>query len=435
MYQQRYALAKFGMESKDTKTSTGKGCEYYIKYFFMYASLIQLLIIVALVLFMVYDNAPKLAKERQERLEQDKTGLILQLKNVSTQNLFLKQLLNKTQMAHNKQNIKLNESKIILDQTNKSLNACRVENADNKKKLITLATAFDRTKDCIMTIKQKDQTCEGQKIGLIAEREKLRQEMNALRENKNTSDIILNKKVQSAESAREKCLERLINLRQEKDAVVRENSQCESKCSSMLDKFEQQIRTMANNFDAAIKGALSDNVLVGTNEELKIKMEKIKANCTPVSNELHQQVNSVLVKMKDTIKNSVADNAKLSTENINLQEKIKQCEKNRTATVEEMKRKMTDFELSKDKEVQNVLQEKMQLRKEKDELGKKVEEKQKQIFILNNAFEALNTSFIKCTKTMPAYPSSNNPAGTDWMANVLQIAQQMQEGQKGPGRF
>lgn len=435
MYQQRYALAKFGIESKDTKTSSGKGCEYYVKYFFMYASLIQLLIIIALVLFMIYDNAPRIAKERQDRLEQENHGLIFQVKNLSSENAVLNWSLNKSLTEQNKRMARLIENKVVLDKTNQSFNACKVENALLKQRVYTLATAFEKTRECVTAIKLKDHQCEGEKSTLIREREKIRLELNILSESKNRSDIELNKKVQTAETDRESCYLSLISARQEKEAVKRQNEVCENKCNSMLETITQQTMKMVDNFDKAVKEALTVNILFGTDPELKKQMDHIKANCTPISNDLRQQINSVLVKMKTEIQDTVTNNARLTTENSNLQVKIQECEKNRTATVNEMNRKMSDFELTKDREVQKQLQEKVQLRKEKDELNKKVEENIKQISLLSQTLHAVNTSYIICTKGKTSFTRPNISPGNDWIASIVELAQQVQDGQKVPGKF
>lgn len=50
-----YAMAKFGLETKEAMPR--RDCGFYMKYVFLFTSLIQFLIILGLVLFMVYGNA------------------------------------------------------------------------------------------------------------------------------------------------------------------------------------------------------------------------------------------------------------------------------------------------------------------------------------------------------------------------------------------
>lgn len=50
-----YTMAKFGLETKEAMPR--RDCGFYMKYVFLFTSLIQFLIILGLVLFMVYGNA------------------------------------------------------------------------------------------------------------------------------------------------------------------------------------------------------------------------------------------------------------------------------------------------------------------------------------------------------------------------------------------
>lgn len=50
-----YGMAKFGLESKQVMPK--RDCAFYMRYVFLFTSLIQFLIILGLVLFMVYGNA------------------------------------------------------------------------------------------------------------------------------------------------------------------------------------------------------------------------------------------------------------------------------------------------------------------------------------------------------------------------------------------
>lgn len=55
MEKSSYAMAKFGLEAKEAMPK--RDCGFYVKYIFLFTSLIQFLIILGLVLFMVYGNA------------------------------------------------------------------------------------------------------------------------------------------------------------------------------------------------------------------------------------------------------------------------------------------------------------------------------------------------------------------------------------------
>ncbi|KAM9329551.1 plasmalemma vesicle-associated protein [Gastrophryne carolinensis] len=72
-----YAMAKFGLESKDILRSKQKGCWHYTKYFFIFSSIIQFLIILGLVLFMLYGNAHVGTEHRLQSVENRYRNLTL----------------------------------------------------------------------------------------------------------------------------------------------------------------------------------------------------------------------------------------------------------------------------------------------------------------------------------------------------------------------
>uniref|UniRef100_A0A8C5QQU3 Uncharacterized protein n=1 Tax=Leptobrachium leishanense TaxID=445787 RepID=A0A8C5QQU3_9ANUR len=64
-----FAMAKFGLETKETTHTKTKSCSYYLKYVLLCISIIQFLIILGLVLFMVYGNAHASTEERLNTVE------------------------------------------------------------------------------------------------------------------------------------------------------------------------------------------------------------------------------------------------------------------------------------------------------------------------------------------------------------------------------
>ncbi|XP_060640889.2 plasmalemma vesicle-associated protein isoform X1 [Anolis sagrei] len=59
-----YTMAKLGLDARDPQEKTERDCGFYAKYFFLFLSLIQFLIILGLVLFMVY-GSPQAGNEKQ----------------------------------------------------------------------------------------------------------------------------------------------------------------------------------------------------------------------------------------------------------------------------------------------------------------------------------------------------------------------------------
>ncbi|NWT48371.1 PLVAP protein, partial [Chroicocephalus maculipennis] len=94
MEKSSFAMAKFGLEAKEAMPK--RDCGFYVKYIFLFTSLIQFLIILGLVLFMVYGNAQAGTDTHLRLLEaqmQDRYNKIITL---SGRNLNLTRTLNAT---------------------------------------------------------------------------------------------------------------------------------------------------------------------------------------------------------------------------------------------------------------------------------------------------------------------------------------------------
>ncbi|NXQ96746.1 PLVAP protein, partial [Sagittarius serpentarius] len=94
MEKSSYPMAKFGLEAKEAMPK--RDCGFYVKYIFLFTSLIQFLIILGLVLFMVYGNAQAGTDTHLRLLEaqlQDRYNKIITL---SGRNINLTRTLNAT---------------------------------------------------------------------------------------------------------------------------------------------------------------------------------------------------------------------------------------------------------------------------------------------------------------------------------------------------
>lgn len=94
MEKSSYGMAKFGVEAKEAMPK--RDCGFYVKYIFLFTSLIQFLIILGLVLFMVYGNAQAGTDTHLRLLEaqlQDRYNKIITL---SGRNMNLTRTLNAT---------------------------------------------------------------------------------------------------------------------------------------------------------------------------------------------------------------------------------------------------------------------------------------------------------------------------------------------------
>ncbi|NXX62930.1 PLVAP protein, partial [Scopus umbretta] len=94
MEKSSYAMAKFGLEAKERMPK--RDCGFYVKYIFLFTSLIQFLIILGLVLFMVYGNAQAGTDTHLRLLEEQLQDRYNKIITLSGRNINLTHTLNAT---------------------------------------------------------------------------------------------------------------------------------------------------------------------------------------------------------------------------------------------------------------------------------------------------------------------------------------------------
>ncbi|KAF1431665.1 Plasmalemma vesicle-associated protein, partial [Spheniscus magellanicus] len=94
MEKSSYAMSKFGLEAKETMPK--RDCGFYVKYIFLFTSLIQFLIILGLVLFMVYGNAQAGTDTHLRLLEEQLQDRYNKIITLSGRNINLTRTLNAT---------------------------------------------------------------------------------------------------------------------------------------------------------------------------------------------------------------------------------------------------------------------------------------------------------------------------------------------------
>ncbi|NXJ96442.1 PLVAP protein, partial [Corythaixoides concolor] len=94
MEKSSYAMAKFGLEAKEAMPK--RDCGFYMKYIFLFTSLIQFLIILGLVLFMVYGNAQAGTDTHLRLLEEQLQDRYAKIITLSGRNANLTRTLNAT---------------------------------------------------------------------------------------------------------------------------------------------------------------------------------------------------------------------------------------------------------------------------------------------------------------------------------------------------
>lgn len=118
-----YAMAKFGLESRDNLIPK-RDCGFYMKYIFLFTSVIQFLIILGLVLFMIYGNAHAGTDVHLRHLEEQVQELYSKMMLLNAKNKNLTQQLNATSKEKLGCSQLMTATQKELEKCNGSLQAC-----------------------------------------------------------------------------------------------------------------------------------------------------------------------------------------------------------------------------------------------------------------------------------------------------------------------
>ncbi|OCT59211.1 plasmalemma vesicle-associated protein isoform X2 [Xenopus laevis] len=290
-----YAMAKFGLESKDKLTSNQKSCWYYLKYFFLFASLIQFLIILGLVLFMIYGTTNEGIEARLESLE----------------SLYQKQIFEHRVLLnrYGQLNMKFNT-------TTKERDFGIVELQNTKAKMENL-TALNTLLNRL--IREKDKEYEI-KISIIIK--KFQGDLKTNEDDKKQLEMSLvacragcNRNHPDCPPIQEKC----ITLPNRRLCSAYEIEKFISTCISIDEKFNVEVQRLQRNFDLAIARNVPSTIV--TNYESRIQLDNILQSCKPLPTEVANYINASLA----NIKHNIITNIELMSGKAETEASLKRC--------------------------------------------------------------------------------------------------------------
>ncbi|NXX78889.1 PLVAP protein, partial [Urocolius indicus] len=203
MEKSSYTVAKFGLES--TEAMPKRDCGFYVKYIFLFTSLIQFLIILGLVLFMVYGNAQAGTDTHLRLLEEQLQDRYNKIITLSGRNLNLTRALNAT--LKEKQGLQA-----LVQKVQKELDKCNsTQGANPVPKDVMKAILYQKTTldDCHMTIHIINTSCSAEKALLRSQLDQSALAKKEQEENCRKAGATLSKATQEQES----CERELLNTR------------------------------------------------------------------------------------------------------------------------------------------------------------------------------------------------------------------------------
>ncbi|NXX32282.1 PLVAP protein, partial [Nicator chloris] len=229
MEKSSFAMAKFGLEHKEEMPK--RDCGFYVKYIFLFTSLIQFLIILGLVLFMVYGNAQAGTDTHLRLLEEQVQSHYRRIVTLGATNANLSRALNATLKDKDKlQGLALKVQR-ELEKCNSS------QAANNVPQLQDLVYQQMMLAKCHMTTTVINTTCSNDKMQLRQQLEQASSSKKSLEERGRQSQAELDKAIQE----RNRCQQDLESTRTEgeysKAELQLQRRECRSLQSNVSNKL------------------------------------------------------------------------------------------------------------------------------------------------------------------------------------------------------
>ncbi|XP_075031740.1 plasmalemma vesicle-associated protein [Calonectris borealis] len=346
MEKSSYAMAKFGLEAKEAMPK--RDCGFYVKYIFLFTSLIQFLIILGLVLFMVYGNAQAGTDTHLRLLEEQLQDRYNKIITLSGRNINLTRTLNAT--LKEKQGLQALAQKVQRDLD--KCNSTQAPNAIPKLQEMMKIIFYQKTKldECHMTISLINASCSADKALLRSQLDQTALAKKELEENCRKAGATLSKATQEQESCQRDLLTTRTVCESTKTNLELLKHECDSLRSDMSYSF-QRIKMLSPHSCSAVHDQLS--WLTQRTEGLFLWQQERETKY---------------------VGKSVCDGNLL------------QCRINCSGEKQELEKRLQDIE----KQVKGGQEEKKKLLVEKEQLSKELEEKSKAAAQAGHFREQLN---------------------------------------------
>uniref|UniRef100_A0A8C4UCX5 PLVAP protein n=1 Tax=Falco tinnunculus TaxID=100819 RepID=A0A8C4UCX5_FALTI len=280
MEKSSYPMAKFGVEAKEAMPK--RDCGFYVKYIFLFTSLIQFLIILGLVLFMVYGNAQGGTDTHLRLLEQQLQDRYNKIITLSGRNLNLTRTLNAT--LKEKQGLQVLTQKVQRD-----LDKCNSTQAPNSinTEIMKMIIFLQKTKldECQMNRSRIDANCSAERVLLQHQLDQKTLAKKEVEEKCRQVDAMLTKATQEQENCQWELLTTKAIYKPTKSNLELLKRECSSLKSDMNYIF-QRIKDMEWETNYMEKSFCDMNLV------------QCHTNCSKEKQELDKQLQKVEAQLK-----------------------------------------------------------------------------------------------------------------------------------------
>ncbi|XP_028672401.1 plasmalemma vesicle associated protein b [Erpetoichthys calabaricus] len=382
MYKGEYSGVKYGMDS----SSKSKDCGYYVKYFFVFSSLIQFLIILGLVLFMLYGTDNKMQGDRLTELEEKSSQLFSRVIVLDNEKQNLTTRLNQTQKEKKALDAQLVHARGLITNSSKMMGTISRDLSSWKQ------TALQNGQCC------QSSPCariDAEKKVCIRDKDQLTIRHQTLEINFTTTIGQLFRELRGVKDERDSLRMLEIKTRQEKQNIQTELEDFKEQCRTTYESSLKGITDITSKFNEQINKALPNTASFSLScENQHQQMERIRANCSLLKSDIESKYQSFVDSISRRLSDIQSQNSNLKIQTEQNKQRLELCSRNRTETIKDYEGRLRRLQDKHDTESLRIIREIQDMRLEKDRLLGTIAGLESQVKNLTSSVKPFN----------PAYP-------------------------------
>ncbi|KAM6216842.1 plasmalemma vesicle-associated protein [Rhynchocyon petersi] len=375
--------------------SNQHGCWYYLRYFFLFVSLIQFLIILGLVLFMVYGNVHVGTESNLQATERRADGLYGQVVGLSAANTNLTKELNLT--ARSKENIMqmLLGARRDLDRINASFRQCQADRVSYLHQERYMAAIILSEQQCQEQLKKNNNSCDALLFAAYQKAKTIEVELAKEKVlcTKDRETLALSKQMLGDQLT--ECSNGRSQLQQEQRITQERLRKVEALCLLFnKDKFETDLRNLWR--DSIIPRFLDS--LNYPYHPLNMEPGSVRKSCDNLPTLMSMKVAELTRTLRMDIEQVTRENAELQRQKLEVERSLNALQAAKEAVEKEAHVRESSLQKDCARQTQLTLEEKATLRKERDNLAKELEERKKEVEHLKVKLAVGQSTLDTCIK-------------------------------------
>ncbi|KAL2763345.1 plasmalemma vesicle-associated protein, partial [Daubentonia madagascariensis] len=386
-----------------------RGCWYYLRYFFLFVSLIQFLIILGLVLFMVYGNVHVSTESNLQATERRAEGLYSQVVGLTASQANLSKELNLTTRAKDAIMQMLLSARRDLDRINASFRQCQGDRAIYTNNQRYMAAIILSERQCKDQLNEMNKSCDALLLMLGQKAKTIEVELAKEKAvcTKDKEGLLLSKRVVEEQLA--ECSRAREQQRQERQLAEDQLQKVQALCLLLdKDKFETDLRNLWR--DSIIPRTL-DSLSYSPYHALGSEVASIRRSCDHMPSLMSAKVEELARSLRAGIERVARENSDLQRQKSEAEKGLRASQEAKERVEKEAQAREAKLQAECARQTQLALEEKAVLRKERDNTAKELEEKKRETEQLKMQLAVSNSALDTCIRAKSQPMSVPRPVG------------------------